>query len=291
MQLDNNIINRALSNLAHKYLKILYVNLESREFKIGEIPDNEYEQAKLYKNIDDYLKWFHESGNVHPDDVRYFQQFTENIEAGNSFVYRRKSGTDENGNDVYKYVMLAIYPMPSENEENTCCALYVKDVHETYSKQYDLIVDEIGTKDPLTGMYNRLAFDRDFTAAKGDIGILYADVNGLKWVNDHQGHKAGDDIIIKVANLLQINFDNIKVYHISGDEFIILSTNNARNFIKQCLMIHKSMWCGAGDYPMASIGYSVGKDFEKDDILEDAEKAMLDDKSVFYQHHPRFIRK
>ena len=121
------------------------------------------------------------------------------------------------------------------------------------------------------------------------MGIAYADINGLKWTNDNLGHKAGDELIIKFANLLKINFKDCKTYHISGDEFIIMSLDNIRCFLSSALTFHKSLWSST-DVPLASMGYSVGKAEELDAIIEDAEKTMRDDKSIFYSKFPKFRR-
>lgn len=51
--------------------------------------------------------------------------------------------------------------------------------------------------------------------------IGFIDVNDLKEINDSQGHKAGDDLMYKLAQALD-NFDT--VFRYGGDEFVILSS-------------------------------------------------------------------
>lgn len=80
---------------------------------------------------------------------------------------------------------------------------------------------ELATRDALTGLGNRLAFEQwlDETGAH-PVGLLYLDLDGFKQVNDSMGHGAGDE-------LLKIVGDRIKtqagpsdlVARIGGDEF------------------------------------------------------------------------
>lgn len=61
--------------------------------------------------------------------------------------------------------------------------------------------------DALTGFRNRKAYYKDINMIEQDtkmnmrpVGIVFADVNGLKKINDSLGHEAGDKLIASVAN-------------------------------------------------------------------------------------------
>jgi diguanylate cyclase (GGDEF)-like protein len=83
------------------------------------------------------------------------------------------------------------------------------------------------TKDGLTGLYNRNAFDRRvndalkmFNVEGQPVSLILFDVDNFKWINDTLGHVAGDKILQKVAQCLQEAFrkgDFIARY--GGDEF------------------------------------------------------------------------
>jgi len=84
--------------------------------------------------------------------------------------------------------------------------------------------------DPLTGLMNRRALDRDLTqflaAARRHgraLTVVMLDVVGLKSTNDRFGHEAGDDLLQDVAaglvGTLRVG-DN--VYRVGGDEFVLL---------------------------------------------------------------------
>ena len=66
--------------------------------------------------------------------------------------------------------------------------------------------EESGFLDDLTGCYNRKAYDiRKEQLPATDVGVIFVDVNGLKQVNDTQGHKAGDVLIRDLGKMLKAN--------------------------------------------------------------------------------------
>ncbi|MGW8181581.1 MAG: GGDEF domain-containing protein [bacterium] len=80
--------------------------------------------------------------------------------------------------------------------------------------------------DPLTGALNRKAF---FGAAEGGTGqtgrvlLVFADVDGLKRLNDKLGHEAGDDALRDFANRIRKAIRKEDLFaRIGGDEFVIL---------------------------------------------------------------------
>jgi diguanylate cyclase (GGDEF)-like protein len=83
------------------------------------------------------------------------------------------------------------------------------------------------TKDGLTGLYNRQAFDqrlndalKAFSMEGRPVSLILFDVDNFKWINDTLGHVAGDKILQKVAQCLKEAFrkdDFIARY--GGDEF------------------------------------------------------------------------
>lgn len=88
----------------------------------------------------------------------------------------------------------------------------------------------MSTHDVMTGLYNRAYFDAELERlAKGrkyPVSFIMADLDGLKDVNDHNGHEAGDRLIIAAADILRKSFrgDDV-VARIGGDEFAVIMTN------------------------------------------------------------------
>lgn len=85
-------------------------------------------------------------------------------------------------------------------------------------------------QDELTGIYNRRGWERFLSSEDirgrrygATMGIIMADANNLKVVNDQYGHAAGDQMLQDIATILK---DTVRtqdiVARIGGDEFAIL---------------------------------------------------------------------
>ncbi|MEA2635853.1 MAG: hypothetical protein QOH92_2620 [Chloroflexota bacterium] len=82
--------------------------------------------------------------------------------------------------------------------------------------------------DPLTGLANRRAFERELeqrlaAALPEPFCVIMLDVDGLKQVNDARGHAAGDAVLKRVASVLTANLRAVDVVtRWGGDEFVLL---------------------------------------------------------------------
>ncbi|MBE6865077.1 MAG: GGDEF domain-containing protein [Ruminococcus flavefaciens] len=89
---------------------------------------------------------------------------------------------------------------------------------------YVFLLQKFTKHDPLTNLLNRQSYYSDAERYSNYITAVVAmDMNGLKEINDNEGHKAGDtalqtlaDCFWKAANHGQ------RIYRIGGDEFTIL---------------------------------------------------------------------
>ncbi len=75
-----------------------------------------------------------------------------------------------------------------------------------------------------TGLYNRTYFDQALANKKGDLAILITDLDNLKIVNDTYGHVKGDQLIKKIAAVLENGLPEYIVARIGGDEFAAIIT-------------------------------------------------------------------
>ncbi len=92
------------------------------------------------------------------------------------------------------------------------------------------LADVATRTDALTGMPNRRAFDLRFILHHGEsdwaASIAVIDLNGLKTVNDREGHSAGDRLITTAAQALQSALrPDETAFRIGGDEFAVLATD------------------------------------------------------------------
>ena len=83
--------------------------------------------------------------------------------------------------------------------------------------------------DGLTQVNNRNAMnERVDSYTSGSVklpdamGVAFADLNGLKTVNDDEGHDAGDKLLRRAASLLKIAFGDYEIYRAGGDEFVVI---------------------------------------------------------------------
>ena len=90
------------------------------------------------------------------------------------------------------------------------------------------MVKEIASRDALTGVKSRNAFaekEREVDAAiSGGTAAMFAiavcDLNGLKFINDSMGHKAGDERLKQASKVICDVFSHSPVYRNGGDEFV-----------------------------------------------------------------------
>ena len=64
-------------------------------------------------------------------------------------------------------------------------------------------------------------------------GIVFADLNGLKKMNDTEGHIAGDKLLKDAAEKLRETFYDCEIYRAGGDEFMIIAVNVPENVLEE----------------------------------------------------------
>ncbi len=98
---------------------------------------------------------------------------------------------------------------------------------------------EISSRDPLTGAFNRNALQNEFVNAvnnavkkKYSCALFYMDIDFFKKINDTYGHAIGD-VILKtfVARIYECKRDTDLCCRLGGEEFLILLPNVIESFI------------------------------------------------------------
>ena len=102
-------------------------------------------------------------------------------------------------------------------------------------------LETMSMMDMLTGVYNRNAMNNrvdklvdDPGKADGIIGIVFADLNGLKIVNDRYGHNTGDMLLKDAALVLEKCFPDCEIYRAGGDEFMIIAPGMSEDDLMNC---------------------------------------------------------
>ena len=151
--------------------------------------------------------------------------------------------------------------------------------------------------DLLTGVLNRNAMNDRVTALcehpeqiPANTGVVFADMNGLKYTNDHLGHVAGDALLKNAAIILKSTFAGAEIYRAGGDEFFILlqgtteaDMNNKIKEIKKKAELFENVSFAAGYCEL-----KPGTDLR--DALSEADAQMYRDKGNFYRKYPELKR-
>ena len=95
-------------------------------------------------------------------------------------------------------------------------------------------LDQLAHQDSLINLPNRRGFMRELERLIARVdryglsaAMLFVDVDGLKVINDSFGHRAGDEALVQIANLLSKGVRHSDVVaRIGGDEFGILLENS-----------------------------------------------------------------
>jgi len=97
--------------------------------------------------------------------------------------------------------------------------------------QHLLELEQLSLTDPLTGLSNRRALEREVEMVLNrarrlgePLSLLYMDVNHLKLLNDHYGHARGDEVLKCLGAVLRsssrLGIDS--AYRVGGDEFVMM---------------------------------------------------------------------
>ena len=145
---------------------------------------------------------------------------------------------------------------------------------------YLFIYIEMAKSDTLTGLMNRQSFMKDTSQDFNRItAMVSVDMNELKWINDSQGHSAGDEALRSVANALAEGLKSQgRLYRTGGDEFMITFVNKAQEPVEDSVRVMRAAVEKTGHTCAFGIGYKE-PDSTMDSLISAADKAMYKDKS------------
>ena len=149
--------------------------------------------------------------------------------------------------------------------------------------------------DSMTGVRNKHAYSEaeaylNQRIQQNDIdklAVVVCDINGLKIVNDTQGHAAGDKLIKDACLLICEYFTHGAVYRIGGDEFVVIFQEKGYDTMKEALgeinrVIEENI---KKKEVVISIGYSTltNEDQVFHDVFERADQMMYKRKQELKQ--------
>ena len=167
------------------------------------------------------------------------------------------------------------------------------EVRREYKRAEEKIryLNYLSAHDALTGLYNRAFFEEEMARLERGrqfpVSVVMADIDGLKAVNDNQGHAAGDELLRRAAAVLRSTFRAEDVVaRIGGDEFAVLlpstdaaAAEKALARVVNSLLAHNT---AHGDPPLRlSVGTATA---ERGRSLTEALKQA--DERMYQEKHP-----
>ena len=150
---------------------------------------------------------------------------------------------------------------------------------------YVFSILQLTKKDALTGALNRQAYYADVADEPEEITALVSlDMNGLKVINDSQGHAAGDEALTVLAVCFTRALGRKQsLYRVGGDEFVIVCRRVTHLEVSQLVeRIEKNV---AETKYSCSIGYSYSLDGAKsiDTLLKESDNMMYEEKARYHK--------
>lgn len=154
------------------------------------------------------------------------------------------------------------------------------------------MANEMARRDELTHTKNKTAYnemEKELQSRIGEgcdpFGIVVCDINGLKMINDTEGHKAGDDYIKTSCMLICRIFHHSPVFRIGGDEFaVILRGHDFENREKLISRLRRQVEENVriGEGPVVASGlaeYQPYEDTRVEDVFNRADNQMYREKT------------
>ena len=196
--------------------------------------------------------------------------------------------------DAYPILICAIFIIVAVIVEMTNIAIGVLNIAIAASCvfYYLFLIKEENRRDALTGLFDRKTYYVDMERFGRSVsGVIQIDMNGLKAINDTEGHQAGDHAIWTVGHTIEAKTqNNMYVYRVGGDEFTVIVVGAKLPLEVTVTGIRDAL--EATGYSCA-IGYATCENGEctVEQAAKNADHAMYEDKTKFYNDHPEKNRR
>jgi diguanylate cyclase (GGDEF)-like protein len=159
-------------------------------------------------------------------------------------------------NHISEIINKKMYTEIFHIEPDMCCCIThdMQAVSKNIQTNQDELLRLKANSDFLTGFYNRFYLNEihNLFTNKINVGVTFLDINNLKLTNDTYGHSVGDELIIKVAQMVRQHYKDSIAFRIGGDEFIIVTEGYTRDEFMQISALAKAHFEEENN---AAIGY------------------------------------
>ena len=217
--------------LAQRYEVIYHVNINTNEYTEYSASDK-YTRLKVGTKGRDFFRDTQENmkRDIYPEDLPMMatsmqkETLLKSLAAFGKTYLNYRLMLDGRAQYVSLYAV-----RPKEDSEHIIIAVANVDAAKRMELAYHNAMD-MANRDALTGVKNKRAYVQAETdldeqiqnAEQPPFSIVLCDINGLKQVNDTQGHKAGDDYIRSCCSFICNTFKHSPVFRIGGDEFVVI---------------------------------------------------------------------
>lgn len=153
----------------------------------------------------------------------------------------------------------------------------------------------LSSRDMLTGVMNRNEMNNFVDGVSQSpepvpysVGVIFADLNGLKEVNDRDGHAAGDRLLKDAASALREVFNEEDIYRAGGDEFSIIVKGVTEEEIAEKIEEIRSKESAYEQLSFALGGSAVPDARQIRTVLRQADERMYEDKAKYYESHEKY---
>ena len=231
---EREVYNHIADSLASNYDVIYYVNTSDNSYA-GFFPGTISGQLKLRDEGTDFFGKLRADiiPFVHPNDKERISEALSHDNTISQLQRHKKFSIDyrmtSDGETQYMRVIA------TNTGDKAYILVCFENIDAEIQKEKDRIKalnleKELARRDELTGTKNKTAYLELVGSVQSNIdngldyltfAIVVCDINGLKQINDTEGHQAGDEYIRACADLICHIFAHSPVFRIGGDEFVV----------------------------------------------------------------------
>lgn len=213
--------------------KLLKYSLDLNERVRMVILDLDYNYLMFNKTHEDFMKK-HLNLNINIGD-NYLDKYKEDTEHKKNVLNHLENAL--RGETIYDefsytfgdeeiFISSTYIPIYDKYDKLIGININLDDITEQKENETEML--NLSYRDSLTGLYNRRSLTTKIQELEKEqnLGIIYFDVNGLKFMNDAFGHEDGDKLIVTIVKEIGsvIPQDSL-VFRFGGDEFIAIIKN------------------------------------------------------------------